>query len=82
MHKMNSYEKPYVLRYMVAFIAGGAVGMSATVLVSYLFQRVGWGGMSTGVLCIPWIVCGAILIPAAVHKGVMLERERQSKTEK
>ncbi len=73
-------ERRWMIRFLLAYVAGGTGGTLAAVLVVLLFQWLGWGKTgSFGVAALPWSVCGLILIPAALRKGIELGEQNDQR---
>jgi hypothetical protein len=79
MRRVEPWERPHARRYLLAFLAAGLSGTGASLLVNLLFRWVGWSSVSAGILSLPWMVAGLLLIPLAFHKGAELERQRQQR---
>jgi len=76
MKDVESWERAYIRKYVLAFGLSGIAGMIATGLILWL-----WPGdrqIGSGLLFIPWMVGGILLIPIAFHKGAELQRQRQA----
>ena len=65
-HKPPKTENQLVLKYCIA----GTGGMILTGAVIILFNKLGWSGLSRGMLCLPWMLSGMMLIPIAYRQGV------------
>jgi hypothetical protein len=76
MKDVESWERPHMRKCVRIFLVSGLAGAMAVVGLSAVF-RDSWGSMALGLLFIPWMVGGILLIPIAFHKGAELQRQRQ-----
>ena len=76
MKNIEPWERPYMRKYVLAFGLSGIAGMIVTgLMIWWLFDP---GQRGSGMLCLPWMVVGILLVPAAFHKGAELQRKRQA----
>ena len=76
MKNIEPWERPYMRKYVLAFGLSGIAGMIATGLMIWWLFAPGQRGLE--MLCLPWMVVGILLVPAAFHKGAELQRKRQA----
>jgi len=77
MNDVESWERPHIRKCVRVFLVSGLAGAMALIGLSAVF-RGSWGLMALGLLFIPWMVGGILLIPIAFHKGADLQRQRQA----
>jgi len=77
--RMESWEKPKIRVLLIKAFAASLVGLVCVVLISFLFNAIGWGHASLALLAFPWIMTTIFIIPVAYHQGACDERQR-SKT--
>jgi ABC-type Co2+ transport system permease subunit len=79
MGRAEPWERPHVRRFLLIFVVAGVAAMLGVGLIVLLCRWAGWDVGSTALLSVPWMIGGLLLIPAAFHKGVELERQRQQR---
>ena len=77
MKDIKPWERAYMRKYVRVFLVSGLAGAMALIGLSAVF-RDSLGLMALGLLFIPWMVGGILLIPIAFHKGAELQRQRQA----
>ena len=77
MKDVESWDRPHIRKCVRVFLLSGLAGALAMIGLSAVF-RDSWGFMALGLLFIPWLVGGILMIPIAFHKGVELQRQRQA----
>ena len=75
--KAEPWESKQMRRLMLVYAAAGAAGDLVVVLVVLIFRALNWGEVSSGILFVPWMVAGLLLVPTAFHRGVVLGRARR-----
>ena len=77
MKDIESWERPHIRKCVRVFLVSGLAGALALIGLSVVL-RDSWGPCALGLLFIPWMVGGILLIPIAFHKGAELQRRRQA----
>ena len=77
MKNIEPWERPHMRKCVRVFLVSGLAGAMALIGLSAVF-RDSLGLMALGLLFIPWMVGGILLIPIAFHQGAELQRQRQA----
>ncbi len=74
--KTEPWQRKHIWRLSWVYLLASIAGMLGMFAIGELSHWLGWGRPSPGLIFIPWLVAGGMLIPAAFQKGVELERQR------
>lgn len=75
--EIEDWEKPHIRRYLFRFVIAGLAGMLALVVVALLFKHAGYGPPALGLVFLPWLIVGAMIIPVVYHEGVTEGRKHE-----
>ena len=77
MKDVESWERPHMRKCVRVFLVSGLAGAMALIGLSLIFRDT-VGLIALGLLWLPWLIGGILLVPAAFHKGAELQRQRQA----
>ena len=73
----ESWEKPKIRKLTWTAVGASIAGMATVLGISLILRAVGWGGVSSGILIVPWMVVVIMMVQQAYHQGVCDERQRE-----
>ena len=78
MKNIEPWERPHMKKYVRVFLASGLAGALALVGISVVFRDRAWACIGLGMLWLPWMISGILLVPRVFHSGTELQRRRQA----